>query len=209
MNTKNYDFIQLDHNLTKYKDYAYWYGGKGQKASQELLTALSKQYPKVYTQTYINKCKKDIEANKSVIDCSGYVCKVLEIEQLGSWQILKKFEQLKHTGEPKNGDIVYRKGHVGIYYFGQVYQFKGIDYDFYIEPYKKEEWTYILATNTKLLAYEEYAKTGWIMTSEGKWWYAYDKKIGSYYKDEHVWIDDKFCYFDPHGYLVSETKYYR
>lgn len=94
-----------------YKDYAYWYGAKGEEATLHLLNLLAKQNPGVYSQRYIETCKNDI--GKRVCDCSGLVCHALNIANIGSYQIKEKFREW--AGEPKEGMIAWRPGHVAIF----------------------------------------------------------------------------------------------
>lgn len=133
---KNTDIITKAKSLIDGK-HCYWYGGKNNKCTQALLDSLSKAYPKVYTKKYIAKCKKDIEAGYTCIDCSGLVCYAYGVSWYGTSQFGKVF---KTTKELKDGMIVWRSGHCGIYAGGTVIEAKGIDSDIVISPYKVNEW---------------------------------------------------------------------
>lgn len=98
--------------------YVYWYGGKDKKCSITLLTQLSSLYPNIYNKQYISKCKVDIYNNKWCLDCSGFVCKVYGKPMVGTSQFDSVFNV--YNGSPKNGMIVWRPNHCGIYYNGKV-----------------------------------------------------------------------------------------
>lgn len=128
----------------KYKNYVYWYGGKGQKCTTVLLNTLKSLYPSTYTTNYVNKCKKDISAGKYCIDCSGLVCRAYGIKDIGTYQMAtdKRFKEWE--GTPLNGMIVWKWGHVGLYYNGKVVEARGIDYDVTTNrTYKKSDWNRI------------------------------------------------------------------
>lgn len=136
----SYDIIKRAQELKKY---VYWYGGKRQKCTQTLLNTLAKQYPSVYTSTYIAKCKKDIDGETRCCDCSGLASYAYNISDLGTYGLKEKYKEW--TGEPKNGMMVWKKTHVGIYNDGKVIEMKGVDYD-YTEnrTYQKSDWTAVL-----------------------------------------------------------------
>lgn len=122
--------------------YAYWYGGKGQLCSSALLNQLASLYPSIYTSTYITKCKKDIDAGKYCIDCSGLVCACYGIAHRGTEQFAQVFNEW--TDAPLNGMVLYRKGHCGIYCDGYVIEARGKDYGVTMSrPYVKTSWTKI------------------------------------------------------------------
>lgn len=120
-----------------YKHYAYWYGGKGEKATQSLLDRLAKQNPGVYSTRYYETCKNDIQQGKFVCDCSGLVCYAYGISQIGSYQIKEKFIEWK--GEPKEGMIAWRPGHVAIFRKnGYIIEMQGQSTDFRDDRHYKE-----------------------------------------------------------------------
>lgn len=124
------------------KKYCYWYGGKYEKCTQALLNRLSKQYPNIYTQSYINKCRKDIQNNLICIDCSGLVCKCLSIPNIGTEQFASHLAEYKPTiYNLPEGIVCYRKGHCGIIYHGKVLQARGVDYDIVLTKYNRSDWT--------------------------------------------------------------------
>lgn len=125
------------------KSYVYWYGGKRTRCTDALLQRLSKAYPNIYTASYIAKCKADIKAGKSCCDCSGLVCYAYGISDIGSSQMLAFFK--KWDKKPKNGMILYKKGHVGIYENGRILEMRGVDYDYQSSrTYKSQDWLFIL-----------------------------------------------------------------
>lgn len=122
--------------------YVYWYGGKGERCNAALLNRLATAYPSIYTEAYIAKCKEDINAGKYCIDCSGLVCACYGIAHRGTEQFGQVFNIW--TGEPKNGMILYRKGHCGIYYNGRVIEARGKAYGVTAgRVFSKSDWTRI------------------------------------------------------------------
>lgn len=189
---------EIIKNAFKYKHYVYWYGGKGQKCTQNLLNTLSSLYPHIYTKTYINKCKIDVQKSKYCIDCSGLVCRAYEIKDLGSSQLKDKYKKLP-VKEAKAGMMLWKKGHIAIC-LGNNYiiEAKGIDYDVKISKYKDTDFTYALYAYDVEYIYE-YSK-GWHTDTVGTW-YAYGTQKGCYYKNCCKEIDGKFYYFDENGYI--------
>lgn len=119
--------------------YVYWYGAKGERCSMELLQRLSRAYPGIYTQSYKDKCLLDIANNKHAIDCSGLVCSAYGITQISTYGMPAIFKQ--YSGTPKNGMVVWRSNHVGIYNNGYIIEARGIDYDVTTSRmYRAQDW---------------------------------------------------------------------
>ena len=132
--------------------YAYWYGGKGQKCTVSLLNRLARAYPSVYTSAYIAKCQADIKNGKYCIDCSGLVCASYGVAHRGTEQFSVIWKTW--TGTPKNGMILYKKGHCGIYNNGYVIEARGKDYGVTsTRVYKASDWTRVYYSTT--VDYEE------------------------------------------------------
>lgn len=133
-------------------NYVYWYGGSGEKCTTTLLNRLARLYPSVYTATYKAKCQIDIKNGKYCIDCSGFVCKASGLPHYSTYQMMTNthFRQVNKS-DIKNGMIVWRPTHCGIYYNGDVIttvngeyiiEARGIDYDITTtRKYKASEWT--------------------------------------------------------------------
>lgn len=130
---------QVVKNAYAMKQYVYWYGGSGQKCTQRLLNTLSQLYPSIYTTTYKDKCRQDIANGKYCIDCSGFACKASGLPHYSTYQMT--YDSHFYQGSkynPKNGAIVWRPTHCGIYFDGKVIttvtqphviEARGIDYD--------------------------------------------------------------------------------
>jgi len=126
-------------NALWYRNYVYWYGAKGEECTYKLLNTLSTLYPGIYTTTYKQKCMIDIRNGKHAIDCSGLVCRAYGISNISTYEMPKHFTE--YTGPIKNGMIVWRPNHVGLYYNGKVLEARGIDYDITdTRTYKKLDW---------------------------------------------------------------------
>lgn len=145
---------EVYNNASKY---CYWYGGKNQKCTTKLLNTLSALYPNIYTTTYINKCKQDIKNKLTCIDCSGLVCLVGGVSNIGTSQFFSNFKSYTPTGKPNNGVICYRNGHCGIMYGGKVLQARGVDYDIQLTIWSASDWTdYFIYPNVDYSAWDKY-----------------------------------------------------
>lgn len=126
-------------NALLYKNCVYWYGAKGEQCTYKLLNTLSALYPGIYTTTYKQKCMADIRNGEHAIDCSGLVCRAYGISNMSTYDMPKYFTE--YTGPVKNGMIVWKQEHVGLYYNGMVLEARGIDYDVTdTRTYKKLDW---------------------------------------------------------------------
>lgn len=129
-------------NALLYKNCVYWYGAKGEQCTYKLLNILSALYPGIYTTTYKQECMIDIRNGEHAIDCSGLVCRAYGISNMSTYDMPKHFT--KYTGPIKNGMIVWKQDHVGLYYNGMVLEARGIDYDVTdTRAYKKSDWEHV------------------------------------------------------------------
>lgn len=184
----------------KYTDYVYWYGGKDNKCTYKLLQGLYSAYPNIYTSSYIAKCKKDIQAGKRCIDCSGLVCKAYKYAHIGSSQIKDKMHKLKPS-QALPGMVLWRQGHVAIVIDSEhIIEAKGVDYDVAISKRNNSAFTFALY-DPSVDYVKEYEK-GWHSDNIGKW-YAWGEFKGCYWHDCLKKIDDKYWYFDSEGYVVE------
>lgn len=143
---------QVVKNAFSMKNYVYWYGGSGQRCTASLLNTLSKLYPSIYTATYKDKCRQDIANGKYCIDCSGFACKASGLPHYSTYQMAydSHFIRLADKSKIKNGMIVWRPTHCGIYYNGEVIttvsgeyviEARGIDYDITTtRKYRASDW---------------------------------------------------------------------
>lgn len=188
----------------------YWYGGKRQKCTQSLLNEFAKSYPNIYTNTYITKCKADIKNNETCCDCSGLVSYAMQIPDIGSYYFYDKYPQFRE-GTPKDGMMLYKKGHIALYNKGYVVEMRGVDYDFTdTRKYNKSEW--ICTLYDPNIDYDEkptYTE-GWNHDKHG-WWYADTNH--TYLKDGYFTVPwsgnpngSKF-YFDKNGYCITTDQY--
>lgn len=128
-------------NALLYKNCVYWYGAKGEQCTYKLLNILSALYPGIYTTTYKQKCMADIRSGEHAIDCSGLVCRAYGISNMpiSTYDMPKHFTE--YAGPVKNGMILWKQEHVGLYYNGMVLEARGIDYDVTdTRAYKKSDW---------------------------------------------------------------------
>ncbi len=130
----------------------YVYGAKGANGifTSNHLVFLKKNYPSVFTQTYLNKIKRlDVVDKKVCTDCSGliswYTGKVYGSSQLYS----KAYTRLSMNDLDKFavGTVLWKSGHVGVYVGknknGQhvCVEAKGIDYGTIADIVNPKRWT--------------------------------------------------------------------
>lgn len=165
------------------KNYKYWYGGKGQVASVSLAKQLKAQNPSVWTDSYYQKAIKDVDGTTRVGDCSYLVCYAYNISQIGSYQIAESFDE--YNGDPENGMVLWRPGHVGIYNKGKVIELKGIDYDYMdSNDYKKDEWKKILRNKVVKYGTSDELAEGWHFWTAGPWYrHSVGTGVDTYYHD--------------------------
>lgn len=126
-------------------NYKYWYGGAGQTATKELADSLRAKYPSIWTDSYYNTALADI--GQRVGDCSYLVNYAYGIASpgnhgIGTSQYLAKYS--RWNGAPKNGMIVWRNGHTGIYADEKTIELVGIAYDYQEREYISSKWAAIL-----------------------------------------------------------------
>ena len=189
--------VEILNNIKTFENVKYWYGAKGELASIELAKRLKAENPKVWTNTYYSRALQDIDGKTRVCDCSGMVCACYDISNIGSYVINETFSKTKKI---KNGMILWRKGHVGIYANGKVYQMKSQAKDFFIENYNAKEWSNILYSEK--IDYDYAYDKGWHLDKKG-YWYAYGNHQGEFHKDTIQSINNHYFYFDKDGYIKT------
>lgn len=94
--------------------FKYLYGGKGQAYTSALVEKLAKQYPSTFTASLKKEALKDADKGYKAIDCSGFICKVLGISDIGSAQLKSTAVQILPVKKEnaKEGMVLWKKGHV-------------------------------------------------------------------------------------------------
>lgn len=178
------------------KGHAYWYGGKGQKATRELADVLKKNNPSVWTNSYYGKAMDDVANERIVMDCSGLVSFAYALKPyLGSWEFRDKFHL--YLGSKKlPGMIAWKPGHVAIISDsdGHIIEMRGIDYDYC--DYRTVESmgaTEILYEPT--VSYDVFEnRSGWEFEDNWRYW-----KNGKLIKERWEIINNHWWYFDRKG----------
>lgn len=121
-------------------NYRYLYGGKDVPYTSSLVKQYAKLYPSVYTPSLIRLALADADKGYRAIDCSGFVCKVLGIANVGSAQLLgsavKKYTVTKKNA--KEGMVLHRNGHVA--YVGEglkIYEAQSTATDLKVSDWEK------------------------------------------------------------------------
>lgn len=140
--TETNEIVARAKSLAGYK---YWFGGAGQVATKELADSLRNSYPSIWTDSYYKTALNDI--GQRVGDCSYLVNYAYGIASpgnhgIGTSQYLAKYS--RWSGVPKNGMIVWRNGHTGIYASGKTIELVGIAYDYQERDYDSSKWAAIL-----------------------------------------------------------------
>lgn len=143
--------------------YRYLYGGKGQNYTAALVEKLAKQYPGTFTASLKKEALKDANKGFKAIDCSGYICEVLGISDIGSAQLkTSAIQTLKITkANAREGMVLWKSGHVA--YVGdnlKIYEAKSTSADLTVSSWDKRAsaFTYLLVVKGSALA-EELTKT--------------------------------------------------
>lgn len=120
--------------------YVYMYGNNGWTITESLIQQKANQYPKIYTNTYINKLRKDI--GKIGIDCSGLIDTYIGVDKSADgWYSEAKERGLIKTMPDIAGILVHHTGHIGIYIGnGQVIEANGIDRDIIVRNISEGNW---------------------------------------------------------------------
>lgn len=182
------------------KSIKYWYGGKGELASVSLANRLRKENPGTWSEKYYQKALKDIDGKTHVGDCSYLVCHAYQIGMISSYSIASKYDEW--NASPKDGMILWRKGHVGIYDSGKVHELKGIDSDYRFDTYDASKWARVLYDKSVVYGSSSYP-IGWNRNMEtGEWWYQYGLGSDDYYRNRVVRINGDYYAFREDGYMV-------
>lgn len=141
-------------NAKKYLGWKYIYAAKGGEYTEAEIRAFAKQYPSVYTATYLAKTLKN--AGYDATDCSGLVYLAGNKEYLlGSSQLLERAKskgEVVSVADAPPGAVLYKSGHVGIKINDtQHIESRGVDYGVVIKNLSTQKWT-----NALLMDYIDY-----------------------------------------------------
>ena len=190
------------------RSYHYVYGMKESynPLTQQRLDILARDNKTIYDANYIKKAKKFI--GQRCIDCSGLVCAIWGISDIGSSQIadLPSKKPMEYAlidakrDKLKWGDCVWKRGHVGIYIEdGKVLEAKGINEGVRISTLENTPWIYAIRKKD-LHCYEN---IGWNKEKDGRWWFSYGESKGEYFQGCTVHINDGTYSFDRDGYWIE------
>lgn len=105
---------QLANQILKSNKYRYLYGGKDEPYTVALVNKMAKLYPNIFTSSLKALALEDAGKGYTAIDCSGFVCKVLGISNMGSSQLrqtaIKRLPVKKENAKP--GMALWRNGHI-------------------------------------------------------------------------------------------------
>ena len=178
----------------------YWYGGKGEVASVSLANRLRSENPNVWTDSSYKKALKDVDGHTRVGDCSYLVCHAYDRSMIGSYEIVERYPEW--IGTIRDGMILWRKGHVGVYENGHVHELRGIDYDYQFSLYDPDRWSKVLY-DTKVSYVSWVYPEGWNQNQlTGEWWYQYGPGEDDYFRNRVVRINGDYFAFRDNGYMV-------
>lgn len=106
----------LDMYMKK-ETYAYLYGAKGERGTEEFIRSMFQSYPQYFSK-YSNIQKENIVKyciGKILYDCSGFVCHCAGITHVYSGKLYQNgSNKTTHILDGKAGWLCYKTGHVGI-----------------------------------------------------------------------------------------------
>ncbi len=196
----------------KDKGYVYVYGAKytGKVITVTEINQFRRDNSQVYTDKYYMDTLR-MCVGKYAIDCSGLVCYVWGVKDIGSWSIAElattqadSFDEYTYSGaqEVYFGDCLWKPGHVGLALDNaRVFEASGL-YSGIIETARNaKEWKKII--RPKNITEWYYQITGWVHEGDGSWWWADSHTKGDYPANTVREINGKLYCFDCNGYLVG------
>lgn len=137
--------------------FKYLYGGKGQSYTTALVNKLAKAYPSVFTASLLKEALKDADKGYKAIDCSGFICDVLGISDIGSAQLKSTAVKTLSVSKAnaKEGMVLWKSGHVA--YVGddlKIYEAKSTSADLTVSTWdsRASAFTYLLVVKGSALA---------------------------------------------------------
>lgn len=184
----------------------YWYGAKRQFPTEELAKKLRKENPSVWSDEYLEAARADIGGKKLVCDCSGFVCGVYAIPDIGTSQFPKRFTEYTENNYIP-GMIAWKKGHCGIIIdtYGTIAEMRGLKWDFCTKR------TFLSAGFAKIFYDPHVTYTGFNDVQSGwkkvgdKWQYIKTNRHSAF--NEFLKINGKWYYFNADHFMV--TGYFR
>lgn len=188
------------------KECVYWYGAKRQVPTEELALSLRKNNPSVWTTDYLEAARADIGSAKLACDCSGFVCGVYAVPDIGTSQFPSNFTE--YTGNSYiPGMIAWKKGHCGIIVdtHGTIAEMRGLKWDFCTKrTFSSAGFTKIFYHPGDIYKGFNDTKIGWQKIGD-RW--RYIKTDGRFACNEFLKIDGKWYFFNSDHFMV--TGYFR
>lgn len=138
----------------------YFYGSKMTKLTESFMQQMHKLYPGVVTTAYMSKARAKGQVGRINVDCSGLIASYTG-RNLGSAQLYSSAKKRLSVNDYKNwadGVVVWRSGHVGIFYKedGKYYviEAKGINYGTVKSKFVKSQWSAGLTFNYMQYEYD-------------------------------------------------------
>lgn len=208
-------YSTMDARLKEMRSYKYIYGYKYSKnpVNKSELQILRAANSQVFTDSYYQQATSMI--GKNAIDCSGLVCYVHGLKDIGSWTI-QQLPSLypsvwKDVGKPSLStlnkyDILWKSGHVAIYLGdGTIEEARGINHGVQVNKFIDRNIFTKTIRRTNIILEQGYENTGWNKDNTG-WWYAYGHNKGEYYRNTIVSIGGRLCAFNANGYFVTNCE---
>lgn len=193
--------------VNQHRHYKYWYGGKRQKATQVLAKELANENPAVWTNAYMLKAIKDIDAKAEVCDCSGFVCGAYDVPDIGTYSFPTTFK--KCNGVIKPGMIAWRKGHCGIILDSEMHvaEMRSIDYDFCdYRTFATGGFTDVFYSADVIYDSEgikQDRRIGWYYDNGIGWWFSPTGVTGDYLRNCWALINNRLFFFKQDGYVAT------
>jgi len=137
--------------------YRYLYGAKGELYTTALVNKLAAKYPSVFTASLKAEALKDADKGYYAIDCSGFICDVLGISDMGSAQLKSTAVKVLSVSKAnaQEGMILWKSSHVA--YVGadlKIYEAKSTASDLTVSTWasRASAFTYLLVVKGSALA---------------------------------------------------------
>lgn len=192
--------------------YVYCYGAKytGTPITAAKIKTLRDNNSQVYTPEYYQKTLTKC-VGKYAIDCSGLVCHVWGISDIGSYQIAELpdsnptlFTKTAYTATAKLEpfDCLWKPGHVGLASVDTNYTIEARSLDAGVGMFKKTDHDWKSIIHPLAPAEEDGRSVGWYHEPDGTWWYSTGTHEGQYYRNTVAEINNELYMFDADGWLV-------
>lgn len=191
----------------------YLYGYKGEIVKAYKNTSLAKQYPSVWTSSYLSKANGMI--GSYAVDCSGLISWFTGKIRGSSQYYETSTKKIKYV---KSMDLsnyigygIWRQGHIGVIVGkNEIVEARGINYGVVLTKANERDFTYIIKLcDIDYTEKVDETNIGWYEDSNG-WWYRHTIGTGpdTYYHSGIFQVPTSkgvmYFGFDDNGYMIED-----